>query len=532
MTSTTIANLALARLGNSTITDITEDTEIARACQLLYEPTRKELLRSHRWNFAQKRATLTQLADAPLFGWDHAYQLPSDYMRVCEVNESEHGDVVLMLSSRDCAIVGCFLCRIGSRRRRLLAGFLLIHEGLLLGRHDGHVSPFVDREGRVQPEMWPCVPNGDKIFWYSGNSPEFYGQELIDQYIRYVDKYLHQLFPKTQDAKTADAILELFRKAYISSIFILSNHRLDYGVILIPMGFLDFLNPTRFLDYADSFVPGFEERSSGIVPPPRSATSGVTTNDALSLASVYRSVSIIATAMKQLGIHVYRDDAEVTPTPLVIRQPDIKVTREVWMEQTINSMALSGNAYWLIGRNGRGETVNLEVLNPFDVMIQTDDYGNALYYTYRGTIRYELNDLQHLSMMRVPGNVYGLGPIQAAQKELLNARDTRDYASVWFTDSGIPNGVLKSDQMLSPDQASAAKDAWNLTAGAKNGVAVLGNGLNYQPMYLNPRDSMFIESQAWNVQQVARLFGVPANMLLASVDGNSMTYTNMVSRLL
>jgi HK97 family phage portal protein len=293
------------------------------------------------------------------------------------------------------------------------------------------------------------------------------------------------------------------------------------------MGFLDFLNPTRFLDYADSFVPGFEERSSGIVPPPRSATSGVTTNDALSLASVYRSVSIIATAMKQLGIHVYRDDAEVTPTPLVIRQPDIKVTREVWMEQTVNSMALAGNAYWLIGRNGRGETVNLEVLNPFDVMIQTDDYGNALYYVYRGVTQYALSDIQHLSMMRVPGNVYGLGPIQAAQKELLNARDTRDYASVWFTDSGIPNGVLKSDQMLSPDQAAAAKDAWNLTAGAKNGVAVLGNGLNYQPMYLNPRDSMFIESQAWNVQQVARLFGVPANMLLASVDGNSMTYTNM-----
>jgi HK97 family phage portal protein len=293
------------------------------------------------------------------------------------------------------------------------------------------------------------------------------------------------------------------------------------------MGFLDFLNPTRGFDIADSFAPGFEERSSGIIPPPRSATSGVTTTDALSLASVYRSVSIISTAMKQLGIHVYRDDTQVTPTPLVIRQPDIKVTREVWMEQTINSMALAGNAYWLIGRNGRGETINLEVLNPFDVMIQTDDYGTVLYYTYRGTIRYELNQIQHLAMMRVPGNVYGLGPIQAAQKELLNARDTRDYASVWFTDSGIPNGVLKSDQMLSPDQAAAAKDAWNLTAGAKNGVAVLGNGLSYQPMYLNPKDSMFIESQAWNVQQVARLFGIPANMLMASVDGNSMTYTNM-----
>jgi HK97 family phage portal protein len=292
------------------------------------------------------------------------------------------------------------------------------------------------------------------------------------------------------------------------------------------MGFLDFLNPTRGFDIAQSFAPGFEERSSGIIPPPRSATSGVTTNDALSLASVYRSVSIIATAMKQLGIHVYRDDAEVTPTPLVIRQPDIKVTREVWMEQTINSLALAGNAYWLIGRNGRGETINLEVLNPFEMMIQTDDYGTALYYVYRGITRYELRDIQQLALMRVPGNVYGLGPIQAAQKELLNARDTRDYASVWFTDSGIPNGVLKSDQMLSPDQAAAAKDAWNLTAGAKNGVAVLGNGLTYQPMYLNPKDAMFLESQNFNVQQISRLFGIPSQMLLID-SGSSFTYSNV-----
>lgn len=290
------------------------------------------------------------------------------------------------------------------------------------------------------------------------------------------------------------------------------------------MGMLDWLNPMRALDFA---APNFEERSSSIVPPPRSASSGVTTSDALSLASVYRSVSIIATAMKQLGIHAYRDDIKVTPTPLWLRQPDPNFTREVWIEQTINSMALSGNAYWLIQRNPRGETISLEVLNPFDVLINTDDYGTPVSYTYRGITNYSLTQVQHLALMRVPGNVYGLGPIQAAQKELLNARDTRDYASAWFTDSGVPSGVLKSDQMLSPDAAQAAKEAWNATAGAKHGVAVLGNGLNYQAMYLNPRDAMFIESQAWNVQQIGRLFGIPANMLMASVDGNSMTYTNM-----
>jgi hypothetical protein len=42
---------------------------------------------------------------------------------------------------------------------------------------------------------------------------------FIDQYIRYIDKYLNTLFPKTQDAKTADAIVELFRKRETLEIF-------------------------------------------------------------------------------------------------------------------------------------------------------------------------------------------------------------------------------------------------------------------------------------------------------------------------
>jgi hypothetical protein len=42
---------------------------------------------------------------------------------------------------------------------------------------------------------------------------------FIDQYVRYIDKYLYTLFPKPQDAKTADAIMELFRKRETLEIF-------------------------------------------------------------------------------------------------------------------------------------------------------------------------------------------------------------------------------------------------------------------------------------------------------------------------
>jgi hypothetical protein len=42
---------------------------------------------------------------------------------------------------------------------------------------------------------------------------------FLDQYIKYVDTNLFQLFPKKQDAKTADAILELFRRRETLDIF-------------------------------------------------------------------------------------------------------------------------------------------------------------------------------------------------------------------------------------------------------------------------------------------------------------------------
>lgn len=59
MTSVELCNVALAHLGEARIAALAEDTATARACNLHYLPTLHEVLRSHRWNFAIKRAALT-----------------------------------------------------------------------------------------------------------------------------------------------------------------------------------------------------------------------------------------------------------------------------------------------------------------------------------------------------------------------------------------------------------------------------------------------------------------------------------------
>mgnify|MGYP000058225607 CR=1 FL=1 len=283
---------------------------------------------------------------------------------------------------------------------------------------------------------------------------------------------------------------------------------------------------TNLRDYFG--VPETEQRAArtDILPPSRtdSSSPSVQMAEALSLAMVYRAINILASA-KQMSLHVYKDE-EKMPSPAFIRQPDVSISRSAFIEQTIVALATNGNAYWRITRDAQGRVQNLKCLNPLDMIIVTDTEGNIQGFNY-GDKRYRPDEIQHLMLMRVPGSVYGLGAIQAAQRELRGALDTRDYSSKWFSNSGVPNGVLKSDQILSPDQAQAAKEAWNASAGAKNGVAILGNGLNYTPVYLSPADAQFLEVQNFNVTQVARLFGVPSSLMLAPVEGTSLTYQNV-----
>lgn len=264
--------------------------------------------------------------------------------------------------------------------------------------------------------------------------------------------------------------------------------------------------------------------TGGMTAPPRSASAGVTVAEAISLPMVYRAIQIHAISGKQLSIDTYRGPEQIDDHALT-RRPDPFMSRSSWIEQNIVSLASTGNAYWEIIGDVL-EPSALTVLNPLDMRIVPDSFGRVVGYTYRGR-EFKPSRIKHLTLLRVPGSLYGLGPIQAAQPDLRGALDTRDYAANWFTEGGMPGGVLKSEQHLSDENAAKAKDRWNETASLKNGVAVLGNGLEYQQVFLSPKDVQFIESQQFNVVTIARMFGTPASLMLAAVEGNSQTYANV-----
>lgn len=267
--------------------------------------------------------------------------------------------------------------------------------------------------------------------------------------------------------------------------------------------------------------------TSQIAPPSHDRGLGnFSTTSALSLSTVYRAVQILATASGQLPISVERTGVKLpaAQVPSIILKPSLDMDRSEFIEQCVTSMATAGNTYWRLHRVEGMGVVNIEILNAHEVEPVKDN--GKLVFHYQGEV-IPAADMKHLKMLTLPGNLKGLGPIQAARRELLGALNLRDYANNWFDDSSIPEAVLSTPNALTKTDAETYLEIWDEGAKLGRRVRMLGNGLKFEPMMLNPADAQWLENQQFTTTQMARLFGMPSSLLLAAVEGTSMTYQNV-----
>lgn len=97
-----ICNRALAAIGvKQRIASMSEDSEAARKCNLIFEDCLDEVLRAYNWNCAQARASLAQSVETPAFGYAYKYALPIDCLRVISIEDEDE--------SSDYKIEGRFL---------------------------------------------------------------------------------------------------------------------------------------------------------------------------------------------------------------------------------------------------------------------------------------------------------------------------------------------------------------------------------------------------------------------------------------
>ena len=273
-----------------------------------------------------------------------------------------------------------------------------------------------------------------------------------------------------------------------------------------------------------------EKRAAQPTIPTREAAT-VTADTAITLTAVYRAVQIIATPISKMPIHTYRFATGVelkVENPVLINKPDINRNRRDFLYETVTSLALEGNAFWYKNYGSNGQVNNLTLLPASAVSVtykDSLDITKGVVYDYLGK-RYSSREIEHLKLFSKPGNLRGIAPIQAARADVAAALDLRDYAKNWFSSAGVPTGILKTNQALNEEQASTITNNWHNKQQNRQ-IAVLGNGFDYQQVALSPRDALFTEIVEQNTVSIARLFGIPARMLITTVPGGSDTYTNL-----
>lgn len=83
-----ICNIALGWLGGDLIISLDDPTVEAKLCKVNYVPLRDAVLEEREWTFAIKRIEPATLAGAPLYGFDRAFQIPAEVIRVLQVTRA------------------------------------------------------------------------------------------------------------------------------------------------------------------------------------------------------------------------------------------------------------------------------------------------------------------------------------------------------------------------------------------------------------------------------------------------------------
>lgn len=249
-------------------------------------------------------------------------------------------------------------------------------------------------------------------------------------------------------------------------------------------------------------------------------------DDPQALDSVYRALAILEGSIAQLTLDRYSKTLgrpRGSATRDIQRMLGDDATLAGFLAETTRSLAMTGNA-WIRHAADTPSGPRIRLLDPRRCGAVLDQATGAKTITYDG---YKTTDILQLRLTHAAGEPLGVSPIQAWAEGLTGALDANRYASGWTQRGGRPTGILTTDQTLSADDAKRWKDAANKTMTPTGGVAVLGSGLTYKQCYLTPAELQLLDVKKVNTISVARIFGIPARLMLTSGDGDSKTYANM-----
>lgn len=257
-------------------------------------------------------------------------------------------------------------------------------------------------------------------------------------------------------------------------------------------------------------------------------------NAALSLSTVWACVNLLAGTIGSLSIIIYRSskggvNEEDWDHPLyrvLYESPNADQTSLDFMEFVAASIELYGNAYSEIERGAGGRIISLAPpLPPSSVRAERSPSGDIRYQHSSGgrTLPFEQSGMLHIRGFG-GSPLGGLSTLAAQRRTVGNALSLEQSAAATFKNGVRSSGVFSSEtgKVLTPEQFNEAQRiVQEKYSGAMNaGRPMLVNGLKWQALSINPDDAQMLESRAFSVEEVCRMFQVPPH-LIGHTSGNT-----------
>lgn len=257
---------------------------------------------------------------------------------------------------------------------------------------------------------------------------------------------------------------------------------------------------------------------------------------AMKLSAVYCATNQISNSVAMLPLDIIKWDngakrkVKGNLWEILNLKPDQNHNHFQFLKQLVESVILRGNGYAYITRDEQLNVKSLQYINPDFVTPMPQPDGRMKYIVAGLSEAVDAANMIHLYLhCDEMGN--GISILKYAYNTLESNSAAEKQAKDYFTNGGSLNGILKASATLTKEQKEQIKDSWNQAfTGSHNGVAILPQGLEYQPISVDPADQQLLESREFGIVEIARWFCIPPSKLMIwdDVSYNALEYSQLI----
>lgn len=258
----------------------------------------------------------------------------------------------------------------------------------------------------------------------------------------------------------------------------------------------------------------------------------ISESTALENSAVWAAIRLRADLMSTMPIGAYRTvrmngsdlqlEASLTPFMANPKFLEWKYSSQVELDRSGNSIGI------ITETTADGYPADIE-LQPSSACSLVYRKGRLDKYRING-VEYDPKVIWHEKQFTVPGLDMGLSPVMHAALMLGQYRSIQDFATEWFVGGQTPRARLKNTaKKLNSKEAAIVKESWKASQSSGEPF-VHGNDWEYALVQAQEASADWMGAQKMGLEDAARFFGVPADLIDAQMSSPNITYANITQR--